>query len=86
LTNSKPGDRTGPKAKSIKSLMTTMMMTISVCTTKKKQHLTITKYNTLMLFTEIIAVYTENHTKHKKVQIHRLASRRTDIYHQALEG
>jgi hypothetical protein len=35
----------------------------SVCTAKKTQHFTITKINWLMLFKEIIAVYSENHTK-----------------------
>jgi hypothetical protein len=32
-------------------------------TAKKTQHFTITKINWLMLFGEIIAVYTENHKK-----------------------
>jgi hypothetical protein len=36
----------------------------SVRTAKKTQHFTITKINWLTLFKEIIAVYTENHTKH----------------------
>jgi hypothetical protein len=31
---------------------------------KKTQHFTITKVNWLTLFEEIIAVYSENHTKH----------------------
>jgi hypothetical protein len=35
----------------------------SVRTAKKAQHFTITKINWLTLFKEIIAVYTENHTK-----------------------
>jgi hypothetical protein len=36
---------------------------------KKTQHFTITKINWLTLFKEIIAVYSENHTKHKyKIQ------------------
>jgi hypothetical protein len=35
-----------------------------VRTSKKAQYLTITKINWLMLFKEIIAVYTENHMKH----------------------
>jgi hypothetical protein len=35
----------------------------SVGTAKKTQHLTITKINWLTLFKEIIAVYTENHTR-----------------------
>jgi hypothetical protein len=33
-------------------------------TSKKTQHFTITKINRLTLFKEIIAVYSENHTKH----------------------
>jgi hypothetical protein len=37
----------------------------SVRTTKKTPHFTITKNNWLTLFKEIIAVYTENYTKHK---------------------
>jgi hypothetical protein len=36
----------------------------SVRTAKKTQHFTITKINWLTLFKEIIAVYSENHTKH----------------------
>jgi hypothetical protein len=35
----------------------------SVRTAKKTQHFTITKINWLTLFKEIIAVYSENHTK-----------------------
>jgi hypothetical protein len=35
----------------------------SVRTTKKTQFFTITKISWLMLFREIIAVYSENHTK-----------------------
>jgi hypothetical protein len=31
---------------------------------QRKQHFTITNINWLTLFKEIIAVYTENHTKH----------------------
>jgi hypothetical protein len=47
----------------------------SVSTTNKTQHLTITKIIWLTLFKEIIAVYIENHTKHKKIQTYRLWSR-----------
>jgi hypothetical protein len=36
----------------------------SVRTAKKTQHFTITKINWLTLFKEIIAVYSENHTKY----------------------
>jgi hypothetical protein len=36
----------------------------SVCTKKKTPHFTITKINWLTLFWEIIAVYSENHTKY----------------------
>jgi hypothetical protein len=36
----------------------------SVRTAKKTQHFTIAKINWLTLFEEIIAVHTENHTKH----------------------
>jgi hypothetical protein len=36
----------------------------SVRTAKKTQLFTITKINWSMLFKEIIAAYTENHTKH----------------------
>jgi hypothetical protein len=37
----------------------------SVRTAKETHHFTITKINWLTLFKEIIAVYSENHTKHK---------------------
>jgi hypothetical protein len=40
----------------------------SVRTVKKTHLFTITKINCLMLFTEIIAVYSENHTKHKNTK------------------
>jgi hypothetical protein len=36
--------------------------------TAKKKHFAITKINWLTLFEEIIAVYSENHTKYKNVQ------------------
>jgi hypothetical protein len=41
-----------------------MLFKNSVRTSKRTPHFTITKINWLMLFKEIIAVYTENHTKH----------------------
>jgi hypothetical protein len=41
-----------------------MLFKNSVRAAKKTQHFTITKINCLTLFKEIIAVYTENHTKH----------------------
>jgi hypothetical protein len=40
----------------------------SVRTAKKTPHFTITKINWLTLFKEIIAVYSENHTKHKNTK------------------
>jgi hypothetical protein len=43
-----------------------VMLKKSVRTAKKTQHLTITKFNRLTLFKEIIAVYSENHTEHVK--------------------
>jgi hypothetical protein len=50
-----------------------IMFKNSVRTAKKIQHLAITKINWLMLFREIIAVYNENHTKHKyKMKSYRL--------------
>jgi hypothetical protein len=36
----------------------------SARTSKRTPHFTITKINWLTLFKEIIAVYTENHTRH----------------------
>jgi hypothetical protein len=45
-----------------------------VRTAKKTQHFTITKMNLLTLFEEIIAVYSENHTK-QNMQTYRLSSR-----------
>jgi hypothetical protein len=41
-----------------------MIFKNSVRTAKKTQLLTITKINCLILFREMIAVYSENHTKH----------------------
>jgi len=40
-----------------------MLFKNSVRTSKRTPHFTITKINSLMLFKEIIAVYSENHTK-----------------------
>jgi hypothetical protein len=40
-----------------------MLLKNSVCTSKKTPHFTITKVNWLMVFKEIIAVYSENHAK-----------------------
>jgi hypothetical protein len=40
----------------------------SVRTSKRTPHFTITKINWLTLFKEIIAVYTEKHTKHVTVK------------------
>jgi len=39
-----------------------MLFKNSVRTSKRTPHVTITKINCLMLFKEIIAVYSENHT------------------------
>jgi hypothetical protein len=41
----------------------------------KKTHFTIMKISLLTLFKEIIAVYSENHKKHKEGQTYRLSSR-----------
>jgi hypothetical protein len=41
-----------------------MLFKNSVRTSKKTQHFTITKINWVTLFKEILAVYSENHTKH----------------------
>jgi hypothetical protein len=40
-----------------------MLFKNSVRTSKRTPHFTITKINWLMLFKEVIAVYSENHTK-----------------------
>jgi hypothetical protein len=40
----------------------------SVRTAKKTPHFTVTKINRLTLFKEIIAVYSEDHTEHIKIQ------------------
>jgi hypothetical protein len=52
-----------------------LLFNTSVRTAKKTQHFTISKISLLTLFKEIIAVYTKNHTKHKRVQTYRLSSR-----------
>jgi hypothetical protein len=48
-----------------------MLFKNPVRTSKRTPHFTITKINWLMLFKEIIAVYTENHTipSIKKMQV-----------------
>jgi hypothetical protein len=43
-----------------------MLFKNSVRTSKRTQHFTITKINWLMLFKEIISVYSENHKKPTK--------------------
>jgi hypothetical protein len=43
-----------------------MLFKNSVRTSKRTPHFTITKINWLTLFKEIIAVYTENHTRINK--------------------
>jgi hypothetical protein len=48
---------------------------VSVRTAKKTRHFSITKINWLTLFKEIIAVYSENHTKH----INRLCGQNVEI-------
>jgi hypothetical protein len=53
------------KLNPLKPKLIQMIFKNSVRTTKKTQHFTITKINWLTLFREIIAVYSENHTKHK---------------------
>jgi hypothetical protein len=40
-----------------------MLFKNPVCTSKRTPHFTITKINWLMLFKEVIAVYSENHAK-----------------------
>jgi hypothetical protein len=40
----------------------------SVRTSKRTPHFTITKINWLMLFKEIIAVYSEKHTRHMNIK------------------
>jgi len=45
-----------------------MLFKNSVRTSKRTPHFTITTINWLTLFKEIIAVYSENHTKHKKTK------------------
>jgi hypothetical protein len=45
----------------------------------KTPHFTITKINWLTLFKEIIAVYTENHTK-QKIRVADFQAGGTDIY------
>jgi hypothetical protein len=47
----------------LKPKIVSIIFKYSVRTAKKTQHFTITKINWLTLFKEIIAVYSENHTK-----------------------
>jgi hypothetical protein len=48
---------------SLKPKVFLIMFKHSVRTAKKTQHFSITKISWLMLFTEVIVVYCENHTK-----------------------
>jgi hypothetical protein len=65
-----------------------MLFKNSVRTSKRTPHFTITKINWLMLFKEIIAVYSENHTK-PKIQNTALLTVKADgsySYLSALKG
>jgi hypothetical protein len=65
-----------------------MIFKNSVRTAKKTPHFTITKINWLTLFKEIIAFYSENHTKHinKNEELLIVETGGTYIYHWALKG
>jgi hypothetical protein len=54
----------------------------SVRTAKKTLHFAITKINWLTLFKEIIAVYSENHTKH----INTLCGQNTELLNVEVGG
>jgi hypothetical protein len=58
-----------------------LLFNSSVRTAKKTPHFTITKINLLTLFKEIIAVYTQNHSKHNKRRLTYCQAGGTDIYH-----
>jgi hypothetical protein len=59
----------------------------SVRTATKTQHFTIPKINWLTLFEEIIAVYSENHTKQiKNAELLIVKAGGTYSYHWALKG
>jgi hypothetical protein len=64
----------------------------SVRTAKKTQHFTITKINWFMLFKEIIAVHSENHTKHinthygQNAELLNVKAGGTYYYHSAIKG
>jgi hypothetical protein len=47
----------------LKPKLVKITFSISVRTSKRTRHLTIRSINWLMLFEELIAVYTENHSK-----------------------
>jgi hypothetical protein len=51
------------EAKPLKPKLSAILFNNSVRTAKKTPHFTVTKINRLTLFKEIIAVYSENHTK-----------------------
>jgi hypothetical protein len=62
-----------PRLAASTALRTLLLFKNSVRTAKKTPHFTITKINWLTLFKEIIAAYTENHTK-QKMQTYILSS------------
>jgi hypothetical protein len=64
-----------------------MLFKNSVRTSKRTPHFTITKINWLTLFKEIIAVYSENHTKPINTECRLIAKGAgTYRYHLALKG
>jgi len=65
-----------------------MLFKNPVRTSKRTPHFTITKINWLMLFKEIIAVYSENHTEPiiQNAELLIVKAAGTYSYHSALKG
>jgi hypothetical protein len=73
--------------KPLKPKLVQIIFKNSVRTAKKTQNFTITKINWLTLFKEIIAVYSDNHTKpiNKNVELLIVKAAGTCNYHSALK-
>jgi hypothetical protein len=63
-----------------------MLFKYSVRTSKRTPHFTITEINWLMLFKEIIAVYSENHAKPINTKCSTVRADGSYSYRSALRG
>jgi hypothetical protein len=80
-------DSAKPNIKPLKPKLTHKIFNNSVRTARKTMHFTIIGISSLMLFKEIIPIYTKNHKKHTNKNADFLIVKvgRTHLYHWALD-